>query len=149
MDAKRRQKVIYLLFGLAVIYGFYNLFTDFGRKNQVSVPSAQEQSAHIIAQTVNTIDVEKYLSLEWGRDPFYRPKAAGAVAVAVQNQPEVWILSGILYDQKTPTAIINRKIVGIGDKIDGARIVSITRSEVVIRPDNSSLRTLIIKKEKS
>lgn len=40
-------------------------------------------------------------------------------------------LEGIIWDKDNPVAIINDKVMGIGDIVNGARIVSITVNEVV------------------
>ncbi|MFH1905515.1 MAG: hypothetical protein ABIK53_08355 [bacterium] len=46
--------------------------------------------------------------------------------------PEMKI-EGVLFDEIKPLAIINDKIVAIGDSISNCKIVSITREEIVIR----------------
>ena len=46
--------------------------------------------------------------------------------------PEMKI-EGILFDKTKPLAIINDKIVKVGDNINNCKIVSITREEMVIR----------------
>ena len=46
--------------------------------------------------------------------------------------PELKI-EGVLFDKIKPLAIINDKIVAIGDNIGNCKIVSITREEIVIR----------------
>ena len=39
-------------------------------------------------------------------------------------------LSGILYNPKSPKAIINNHIARVGDEIEGARVISISRDSV-------------------
>ena len=43
-----------------------------------------------------------------------------------------FVLSGILYDARTPKAIINGNIVRVGDEVDGATILSIERNSATI-----------------
>ena len=55
-------------------------------------------------------------------------------------------LSGILYDPKSSKAIINDRIVRVGDEVEGARVISIGRDNVellVIKQD----KKLILKIE--
>ena len=44
-----------------------------------------------------------------------------------------FVCTGVIYDAKSPVAIINESIVELGDTIDGARVVAIYPEEVVIR----------------
>jgi len=147
MDTKTRKNIVYTLFVLAVIYGLYNLKISFDNKSTELAPASQEQPTTQVILPVKTIDIEKYSSLNWGRDPFYRAKGKNPV-VSVKKQMD-WILNGILYDKKTPTAVINKKIVGIGDKINGAMIIDITKTKVILEKENSDIFTLQITKEKS
>lgn len=146
MDARKRKNIVYILFVLAVIYGFYNLKDRFDQKSAEPAPVSQVQPPQIV-RPAKTIDIEEYSTLAWGHDPFYRAKRNRPVA-SVEKQIE-WILNGILYDKKRPTAVINKKIVGVGDKIKGARIIDITKTKVILKKENSDIFTLHITREKS
>lgn len=147
MDTQKRKNIIYILFVLAVIYGLYNLMIGFDKKSAELAPASQVQPVSQTVMPANTIDIEKYSALSWGRNPFYRAKENRPV---VTDKEQIdWVLNGILYDNKAPTAVINKKIVGIGDKINGARIIKITKTKVVLKTDNSDILTLQITKEKS
>ncbi len=148
MDTQKRKNIIYILFVLAVIYGLYNLMIGFDKKSAELAPASQVQPVSQTVLPANTIDIEKYSALSWGRDPFYRAKGNRPVVTTDEEQID-WVLNGILYDHKAPTAVINKKIVGIGDKINGARIIKITKTKVVLKTDNSDILTLHIAKEKS
>ncbi|RKX21892.1 MAG: hypothetical protein DRP51_03395 [Candidatus Zixiibacteriota bacterium] len=145
MDTRKRKNIIYILFVLAVCYGLYNLMIGFDKKSAELAPASHLQPVPRTVMPANTIDIEKYSALGWGRDPFYRAKGKRPV-VTYEEQIE-WVLNGILYDKKAPTAVINKKIVGIGDKIDGATIIEITKTRVVLEIDNSEIITLQITKE--
>ncbi len=147
MDTQKRKNIIYILFVLAVIYGLYNLIIGFDKKSAQLAPASQVLAVSQTVMPANTIDIEKYSTLSWGRDPFYRAK--GKKPVVTGKEQIDWILNGILYDIKAPTAVINKKIVGIGDKINGAMIIEITKTKVVLKTDNSDIFTLQIMKEKS
>lgn len=148
MDTKTRKNIVYILFVLTVIYGLYNLKNSFDKKSAEIAPPSQEQTTPLSVIPANTIDIEKYSTLAWGNDPFYRAKKGKKPVVTYEEQKE-WILNGILYDQKAPTAVINKKIVNIGDKINGAKIIDITKTKVVLTKENSDTFTLQITKDKS
>lgn len=61
----------------------------------------------------------------WGRSPFL-PKES-----AIESST-VLVLNGIAWDEKTPQAIINDRIVGVGDEISGKRVVAIHPVSVVL-----------------
>lgn len=61
----------------------------------------------------------------WGRNPFslYRGPATTISGLA---------LSGVLWDENAPTAIVNEEIVGIGDKIGIYTVVDIQKDKVIL-----------------
>ncbi len=150
MDAKKRKTIVYILFGLALIYGFYNLESGFDKKaaKLAHAPAPASEPAAPVLIPAKTINIEQYSTLSWGRDPFYRAKRNAPAAAAKKKQIE-WILGGIMYDANSPTAVVNKKIVAVGDKINGAIIIDISKTKVVLKKGNSDIVTLKIKKEKS
>ena len=59
---------------------------------------------------------------DWGRNPFARTQG-----------PRALILEGIVWDEKSPKAIINGNIIGIGDNIDSNVVVDIKQDSVMIK----------------
>ena len=49
-------------------------------------------------------------------------------------------LSGIFYDAKKPLAIINDKVAGVGDMVDGKIIIQITQDEVILKDKEKEYR---------
>jgi len=62
---------------------------------------------------------------EWGRNPF-----------AIDTEEEIaqtgLVLSGIFWDYRNPSAIVNDDIVTVGSVIDGSTVVAIERKKVVL-----------------
>lgn len=142
MNTKTRKYIVYVAFVLALIYGFYNLKDSFDKKNTVLAPAPVVQTVPQVIIPAKSIDIEKYETLNWGRDPFYRAKKGGRPVIVEKAKPD-WILNGILFNKNAPSAVINKKIVGIGDKINGAKIIEITKSKVVLKKENDD--TFILK----
>ena len=147
MNTNNRQKIVYFLFIIAVIWGVYNMMGE-SEKQVSDIPRpAARKGAVASSAPIKSIDIKKYNSLDWGRDPFYRGEQQGYRPIILNLQP-VWRLGGILYDKSNPSAIINKKIVRGGDIIDGARVVQIDKETVIL--DKEGLQfTLTIEKEKS
>ena len=147
MDAKKRQKIVYIIFVAAIIWGVYNFMGGKPVKpTDTSRPISKLESARTDTKN-KSIDIEKYSSLEWGRDPFYYGPGQAKRFTAKTSQP-VWKLGGILYDNDSPSAIINKIIVRDGDIINGARVVQIEKESVILDKDGLQF-TLTIAKEKS
>jgi hypothetical protein len=54
------------------------------------------------------------------------------------------VLGTILYSPDRKLAIVNGRIVGPGDEVNGARIVDITQSTVLLRDAQGRLRSLTL-----
>jgi hypothetical protein len=67
------------------------------------------------------------------RDPFLSSKDPEKFEKEVQKKPQIDLnLSGILWDDQIPTAIINSKVVKIGDLVFGKTVVDIEKDQVVL-----------------
>lgn len=64
------------------------------------------------------------------KDPF-TPPVISAVEKAGTEVLAGVRLEGIIWDEKKPIAVINDKVVSIGDEVSGARIVEIRQNEVI------------------
>jgi hypothetical protein len=135
MNENRRKKVVYGALVLAIIYGAYNFWPE-SRTDEPTVSQASVQSgaAGVVAAAISTplIDTTAIESAPWGQDPFRVQKPpAGAPKIAPSSAPG-WRLSGILFNQTYPLAIIDGKSVGVGDQIKGATVISIDRKRVTL-----------------
>ncbi|HTL70517.1 MAG TPA: hypothetical protein VL404_04410 [Candidatus Eisenbacteria bacterium] len=71
----------------------------------------------------------------WKRDPFLSEASASAVASRLK-------LDGIVWDEKAPYAMINGKVVKVGDTIEGYRILEIKPGAVVLWSDGGQFNEL-------
>ena len=88
----------------------------------VSVHETTLPARHIVPTKRSTAKTD---FVSWDRNPF-APKTTPAKVVAK------FTLSGIIWDQKEPKALINNVVVGIGDEIDGNKVVDIKQDRVVL-----------------
>lgn len=61
----------------------------------------------------------------WGRNPFVAKETQTATSGKL-------ILDGIAWDEKTPRAAINNRIVTIGDQVGGSTVVEILKDRVIL-----------------
>lgn len=72
------------------------------------------------------------------KDPFTAPVVGGAEKTSADILAGVR-LEGIIWDPETPIAIINDKVMGIGDEVAGAKIVEIKQNEVIFDLDGKKV----------
>lgn len=63
------------------------------------------------------------------KDPFAPPVLAGTDRSGAEMLAGI-DLEGIIWDENKPVAIINDKVVNVGDEISGAKVIKITQNEV-------------------
>jgi MSHA biogenesis protein MshK len=81
------------------------------------------------------------------QDPTRPPsvKASSYVASKKQRGPR-WVLTSTLISADRRTAVINDKVVARGDRINGARVVSIQPSAVRLRVSGRDITLMMLKK---
>lgn len=79
-------------------------------------------------------------SLKWKSDPFTLERVS---VEAEEEAPTNLTLTGILWDEVEPLAIINEKIVKVGDKILGGNVTEITQNSVTIIKDQKEYKLWI------
>ncbi len=148
MKTTTRKIIVFACFILAVIYGLYNL-PGGDKTKKAAVPASGDKESSAVQGTtrMNDIDTDFYSSLEWGRDPFYRAARKNNKYAKTPECPE-WILNGILHDNNSPAAVINKQIIRIGDTIDGARVMQIEKQKVTLERNGLQF-DLYISKDKS
>ena len=77
------------------------------------------------------INIREKESEPWGVDPF-KSKTKRAKKKQMVNQPPVWNLTGIMYNEQSPIAYINKKAVRVGSMINEAQVIDISRSAVTL-----------------
>ena len=85
---------------------------------------------------------ETACSAEWGDSPFIaeRGGSKGRVSSSASVEENL-LLQGILWDPKAPTAIVNNRVVGAGDRVGSWSVVEVRKEEVVLS-DGSNRRVL-------
>lgn len=131
MMKRIRKAVIFLALPAAIIWAVMNSGGT-PKPSADSIPkpvAAVNQSIAPVQAIANAIDYDKYDELDWGRDPF----RSNIKSVAKPATGPVWKLSGVVYNQTDPRAIINNRSLRKGDVVDGAQIVDIKKKSVILR----------------
>lgn len=148
MKPDTRKLVIYSLFVAAAICGLFSL-RNRPDKPIAAVPiSPAESEAAPAVHPSKQIDIEKYSSMGWGRDPFVCNSNEVVDTTTASASVPTWILGGILYDDLNPAAIINGRVVRAGESIKGALILKIEKNKVTLE-NNGGRFFLNLTKDKS
>lgn len=133
---ENKKLVILIVLGvLAVISLSYGIVAPPKRKSASSSDSqeASLQPAAGISGKVVVSGSEGFIPAKrerarssfnsWKRSPFVPQSLSGNKSL---------VLNGILWDQKDPKAIINDKIVGVGDTVAKHRVIEIKKDQVIL-----------------
>jgi len=137
MSAGRKEKIEWAITGVLILVFVVAFSTRThgrvsGRKAAAGAAVPLPQAA-APAGTGDSLFVslrDKSARLYLKRDPFYGTQIAATGAVD-NGQPAV-SLAGIFWDLDKPRAIINGRIVGTGDEVDGSRVREIRRDRVIL-----------------
>jgi len=133
-----RQKIVYAALVVAVIWGAYNLFFTERRKPlgpvEVDVP-IPTTTGQVTRASLDRTEVENLESAHWGRDPFQPIIKAAARPSDNPKRDLKWVLSGIVFNDRAPMAVINNKMVRTGDLVDQARVIAIEQESVQVEHD--------------
>lgn len=101
-----------------------------------AVPLKQEVSPAPVVQTES-----KPSPVSTAPDQVEASAPAAVVADIAEAPPAIPALKlqGIFYRISNPTALINGKTVGVGEKVEGARVIQINRQDVSLERDNEKI----------
>ncbi len=142
MSETTRKRLLYVLLGAAVIWGVWNIETEkqVRKKSNPTTLSPALVSQTNVDQDQPAIDIDSHLARNWAGDPFRVRKQTKAVT----SQPKpVYNLSGIVYNDQRPLAIINNRTVSVGDKINGATVVEILKKEVTLSREGNRFTVIV------
>lgn len=143
------EKIVLFFLAIAAVFAFNLFLTKWSssQKKQYQVTSLIIPPLENTApETVATVPASKTLPLPESakmRDPFLPSKNSEfALTDKIKAKPELNLkISGILMDKEVPSAIINSRVVKIGDIISGKTVVDIEK-ETVILMENGDLYIL-------
>lgn len=80
-------------------------------------------------------------STEWGDSPFQIDRRLSGQA---QEGSDGWVLSGILWDSRIPSAVVNNRLVAVGDTLDQWQVMEIRKKQVVLS-DGKTTKVLTVR----
>ncbi|MEW5795758.1 MAG: hypothetical protein AB1772_05305 [Candidatus Zixiibacteriota bacterium] len=151
MNEKLRKKIVFATLPLALAWAGYNLI---GKKNPspapTTAPTPMIPPSPIIPTTAASpkiADLEAKADAPWGRDPFQLRSRHGRTRFAVVDRSSslAWTLAGIIHNNRHPLALINNRMVGIGERVDSATIVAIEKETVTLEYQGRRIKLKLTK----
>jgi hypothetical protein len=132
----RRQKTIYVLFVISLIWGCYHLF--FNKEESRNERTQVVESAITLPSppAVSAGDTGAQFD-EWGEDPFVRRQAREAVAPTADK--DRFRLSAISEANGVFWAVINRRAVRSGDRLGDWKVVRIEGTRAVLERNGETV----------
>ncbi|MGE5692330.1 MAG: hypothetical protein ACM3YF_00950 [Candidatus Zixiibacteriota bacterium] len=147
MEEAKRKRVFYWVLVFALLFGLLNLksIMSIGKKRTIadldpsltSAPAAAAAPAVPDSFVYERLTPEKKarLALGFGRNPFYRGLEKAAIASGPLRP--AFSLSAISLRGSSAFAVINGRVVQVGDWIEGFRVHAITEGRVVLNKDGT------------
>lgn len=146
MDKNKIQIMVTVVLVVVLILVSINSFNRIKRKlPPKSSPKAmpaetselQPVSAPAVSEQERQTKYAQVASMEWMRDPFH-----GKIYLSAKGDIDLKI-SGILWDEKKPSAIISDKIVNEGDTIGKYTVIKIEKESVILNDGVKNVELVI------
>jgi type II secretory pathway component PulC len=152
LNEKLRKGLVFGALAMALIWAYFT-FADRGDKvdrssgqPEATETKAAEQGFRTVVDAITDSMYNSYKTKPWGKNPFYhnyRPPVD-----PVRRSKVEFHLMGVMFGATRAQALIDNRIVTVGDKLKGFRITEITRDSVVLDNGETTL-TLRVQKETS
>ena len=148
METRKQLLIAGVLMVVVVIVWIWALTTKPIRPGRavISKGDSQSMSRGIEVQPPESMSPEVHPPFtsryaEWGDSPFQVERHTARVSLVGGVRSQEYILSGILWDPKTPSAIVDQQVVVVGDRLDGWRVVDIRKDGVTLS-DGKTIKEL-------
>ena len=137
---EKKDKIQLGITGVLVIFLLFFLIRTFAKGKPPASgggPPAVKAKEFVADQSVKgpglyTRLEQEIKEIDFNRDPFSRQ------SVSDLEESQGLFLSGILWDEVNPAAIINDQIITVGGEINGKKIVEIRKNKVILEADGQT-----------
>jgi len=155
LSDKTRKGLVFSILILALVWAYFNFSgpkdkTKDRSSNRVnrSAMTTKAGPAIAVAKVISDSLCREYESKPWGKNPFYHWYEMPAGVGQIYSDEVRLHLLGVLFREYQAHALINNRIVTVGDEIEGFRVSEISRDSVVLKNGETTV-TLWVSKESS
>ncbi len=144
MDPKKERWAAGILVALGVIVWMWGLTA---RPVQAPRPPGSPSAAPLPVQSrplqAAAAASRQSRYSDWGDNPFVADRRKAAVSTTASAGPRGLVLSGILWDPEVPSAIVNGRLVAVGDHLGTWQVIEIQKDQVILS-DGATTQTLAV-----
>ena len=129
MDPHKKKIIAGILLGLVILVWIRGLMIH--PKHSQLAPSTVNTEATPAVVPSNRTPSEISRFSDWGGNPFEVERHPLRDTSSSSN-PTRFLVSGILWDPKTPSAIINNQVVNVGDWLGQWRVLEIQKDKIIL-----------------
>ncbi len=111
--------------------------------SQEPIPANQKT---VSTQTVAPIDFTFVEDKPWGSDPFYKRISKVSPSMRTQTsqvRANTYKLKAIIYNETSPAAFLNGRMVRVGDTVDGANVIRISKRAVTLKENGREITVTV------
>ena len=135
-----KKKIEYIVTGilglLLLIFAIKTVFTlrgsrqreAYSKKAEVSAPDKKGRGFVTLEEKIKSETED----LSWRRDPFFINKYIKRISTGEIGEVEALNLSGIIWDEENPTAVISDQIIKEGESIGKFKVKKINKDSVIL-----------------
>lgn len=142
MDPKRQRLMAGALVALGIVIWGWDLTAKPRRSKRALAPIPQPTVQNPQRDTVSAQSRQSRYA-QWGENPFLTEHRKAAISTPGATALSDPVLNGILWDSKIPSAIVNGRLVNVGDTLDQWQVLEIQKDRVVLS-DGATTKTLIL-----
>lgn len=149
MSEKTRKTLVFGMLIGSLIWAYFNFSGRKAKRAADRRPRPAAVQPAVVPPQAYILDsnaAAEYEMKSWGKDPFYHAHSTEARQV-VPDRVKLHLL-GILYREVDAQALINGRVVSVGDTLSGFRVDRIERDHVKISGGGKTI-TLRVEKEQS
>ncbi len=126
--------IVYIVLIVIFVGGVVSIFSNSGYKSaRVTPPGADRELRDLMSVQEDELDVSSKGST---RNPF---------VISYVKEESGFKFLGIFWGSETPSVIINNKVYGLGDAVDGMKITEIKDGELVLTDESGAQKIFSLK----
>jgi len=138
----QKQRWILSILGILVVVVWVRGLTAPPTRSRRPAPLAQVSRPAPVPDSTTPSSRKVISDAPWGVNPFLEERQAATPAETGKQYGPV--LGGVLWDPKTPSAVVNGRVVTVGEHVGKWTVVEIRRDRVILS-DGDAQETLWVK----
>ncbi len=136
--SETKQRIYMILVAAAIAFWGYNAINRKDDRTDKTPQPVVAAAPSVPKARATTPDVSSVMNKPWATDPFYqrRKRQSRTQQRALAN---TYKLKAIIYNETSPSAFLNGRVVRKGDTINGAKVIRISKRAVTVEENGREI----------